>query len=77
MEVMLSAGVAKLRVLLIIALLCAATADSVVHAQRAMPGTPAVPIEPITGILEMFKTHDVVALSAGSHGNECAAVLKR
>ena len=29
-----------------------------------------MPIEPITGILEMFKTHDVVALSEGNHGNE-------
>jgi len=32
--------------------------------------SPAVPIDPITGILEMFKTHDVVALSEGNHGNE-------
>jgi hypothetical protein len=29
-----------------------------------------VPIDPITGILEMFNTHDLVALSEGNHGNE-------
>jgi hypothetical protein len=70
MEVRRPAAVAQLRVLLISALLSAAVADRVVHAQSAMAGTPAVPVEPITGILEMFKTHDVVALSEGSHGNE-------
>lgn len=58
------------RVLLIVALLCAAATDGLADAQRAIPGVPAVPIEPITGILEMFKTHDVVALAEGSHGNE-------
>lgn len=58
------------RVLLIVALLCAAATPGLADAQRAIPGIPAVPIEPITGILEMFKTHDVVALAEGSHGNE-------
>ena len=61
---------ATLRVLLIVALLCAAATDGLADAQRTVAGTPAVPIEPITGILEMFKTHDVVALGEGSHGNE-------
>ena len=32
--------------------------------------TPAVPIDPITGVLEAFKTHDVVAMGEGDHGNE-------
>lgn len=58
------------RVLLIVALLCAAATNGPADAQPAIPGNPAVPIDPITGILEMFKTHDVVALSEGSHGNE-------
>jgi hypothetical protein len=58
------------RVLLIVALLCAAATDGLADAQRAIPRIQAVPIEPITGILESFKTHDVVALSEGSHGNE-------
>ena len=58
------------RVLLIVALLSAAATHGLADAQRAIPGIPAVPIEPITGILEMFKTHDVVALAEGSHGNE-------
>ena len=58
------------RVLLIVALLCVAPTNGLADAQRAIPGIPAVPIEPITGILEMFKTHDVVALSEGNHGNE-------
>ena len=29
-----------------------------------------MPIEPITGILDMFKTHEIVALAEGNHGNE-------
>ena len=51
-------------------MLCTAAASGVAGAQRDIPGIPAVPIEPITGIVEMFKTHDVVALSEGNHGNE-------
>ena len=71
MEVTLSADLqTRVRVLLVVAVLCAAATDGLADAQRAIAGTPAVPIEPITGILEMFKTHDVVALSEGSHGNE-------
>ena len=58
------------RVLLIVALLCAAASECLADAQTAIPGSPAVPIVPITGIIEMFKTHDVVALAEGSHGNE-------
>lgn len=58
------------RVLLIGALLCAAATNSPAGTQSAVAGIPAVPIEPITGMLEMFKTHDVVALSEGNHGNE-------
>jgi hypothetical protein len=58
------------RMPLIVALLCVAPANGLADAQPAIPGTPAVPIEPIAGILEMFKTHDVVALSEGNHGNE-------
>ena len=58
------------RVLLIVAFLCAAATTGRADAQQAIAGTPAAPIDPITGILEMFKTHDVVALSEGNHGNE-------
>ena len=58
------------RVLLIVALLCAAAGNGLAGAQPASAGNPAVPIDPIAGILEMFKTHDVVALSEGNHGNE-------
>ena len=58
------------RVLLVVASLCAAASNGLAVAQRPTPGIPAVPLEPITGILEMFKTHDVVALAEGSHGNE-------
>lgn len=58
------------RVLLIVALLWAAATNGLTGAQGVTPPIPAVPIEPITGILEMFKTHDVVALSEGNHGNE-------
>ena len=51
-------------------MLCAAATNGLAGAQRDTPGTQAVAIEPVTGILDMFKTHDVVALSEGSHGNE-------
>ena len=57
------------RLLLLVALLNAAATDGLAGAQPT-PGIPAVPIDPITGILEMFQTHDVVALSEGNHGNE-------
>ena len=58
------------RVLFIVALLCVAATDGLADSQPVVPPHPAVPIEPITGILEMFQTHDVVALSEGNHGNE-------
>ena len=32
--------------------------------------TPAVPLEPITAILDAFRTHDIVALGEGRHNNE-------
>ena len=51
-------------------MLCTAATTGVAGAQTDIPGIPAVPIEPVTGIVEMFKTHDVVALSEGNHGNE-------
>jgi hypothetical protein len=57
------------RVLLVIALLCAAATGNA-DAQSSLPGTPALPIDPITGMLDAFKTHEVVALSEGNHGNE-------
>jgi hypothetical protein len=56
------------RVLFVVALVFAATTPGLVRAQQA--GTPAAPIDPITGILDAFKTHEVVALSEGNHGNE-------
>lgn len=31
---------------------------------------PAVPIDPVTGIIDAFKTHRIVALGEGDHGNE-------
>jgi hypothetical protein len=31
---------------------------------------PAVPLEPISAILDAFKTHQIVALGEGTHGNE-------
>jgi len=38
-------------------------------AQSVAP-RPAVPREPITAIIDTFKTHPLVALGEGSHGNE-------
>jgi hypothetical protein len=31
---------------------------------------PATPIDPVTGLLDAFKTHSVVALDEGDHGND-------
>lgn len=36
----------------------------------------ATPTDPITGILEAFKTHDVVALCDGGHGCEQAYAFR-
>jgi hypothetical protein len=38
--------------------------------------TTAIPIDPINGILEAFKTHSVVALCDGGHGCEQAYALR-
>jgi hypothetical protein len=38
-------------------------------AQTAVPLRPAVPLEPISAILEAFRTHAVVALGEGPHNN--------
>src|SRR5215475_4727989 len=38
---------------------------------------PAVPIDPISGILDAFRTHAVVALGEGDHGNEQIRVFFR
>jgi hypothetical protein len=37
-------------------------------AQEAAP--PATPMDPMTGILDAFRSHQVVALGEGTHGNE-------
>lgn len=34
------------------------------------PPRPAVPLEPISAILDALKTHRIVALGEGAHGNE-------
>jgi hypothetical protein len=40
-------------------------------------GTPrAVPVDPITGLLDAFETHQVVALGEGLHGNEQAHAFR-
>jgi hypothetical protein len=38
--------------------------------------SPAKPVDPIAGIVDAFKTHDVVALGEGNHGNEQGAVFR-
>jgi|GEM_PF-618048 len=39
--------------------------------------SPAQPLDPITAIVNAFKTHDVVALDEGNHGNEQGAALRK
>ena len=41
-----------------------------VVAQQSAPPRPAVPLEPIGAVLDAFKTHQIVALGEGDHGNE-------
>lgn len=45
---------------------------SVVQAQPTTSRTPATPVDPIGGIIDAFRTHGVVALGEGGHGNEQA-----
>ena len=40
------------------------------QASQPTPTRPAVPIDPIVGILDAFKSHSLVALGEGRHGNE-------
>jgi Tetratricopeptide repeat len=46
-----------------------AVGSSALAQQRASP-RPAVPVEPIGAIIDAFRSHPVVALGEGSHGNE-------
>jgi CubicO group peptidase (beta-lactamase class C family) len=39
--------------------------------------SPAQPLDPITAIVNAFKTHDVVALDEGNHGNEQGAAFRK
>lgn len=44
---------------------------------RTTQASPARPVDPITAIVDAFKTHDVVALGEGNHGNEQGADLRK
>jgi hypothetical protein len=37
---------------------------------------PSTPIDPVVGILEAFRTHTIVALGEGAHGNEQGAAFR-
>jgi hypothetical protein len=39
-------------------------------AKEELPSRPAVPVEPIAAILDAFRSHRIVALGEGRHGNE-------
>ena len=39
-------------------------------AQGQVDARPAVPLEPIAAIVDAFRSHDIVALDEGNHGNE-------
>jgi hypothetical protein len=40
------------------------------YAQQSTPPKPAVPVDPITAVVDGFRSYSVVALSEGAHGNE-------
>src|SRR5262245_15746209 len=50
-------------------LLLALVADSS-WAQQSASARQAVPVDPIPAILEAFRSHSIVALGEGIHGNE-------
>jgi hypothetical protein len=45
-------------------------------AQESVSARPAMPIDPVTAILEAFRSHDIVALDEGAHGNEQGHALR-
>jgi hypothetical protein len=53
-------------------ILVALATPPAVQAQVAVVRQPAVPVDAITGVLDAFRIHAVVALGEGSHGNEQA-----
>ena len=88
---MLSGDVAELRVLLIVASLCAAATEGVVRAQRVMPGTPPSAIthsrlspelcaNPVYLKMRLERLSEFATSGhdpAATFRAECAAVLKR
>jgi len=57
-----------LRLVLSVVLSVAAVIPS--QAQYTSPRQPAIPLEPVAAILAAFRSHSVVALGEGLHGNE-------
>jgi hypothetical protein len=47
-----------------------ASVAGLIHAQTGAPPRAATPVEPIAAILETFRSHRVVMLGEGAHGNE-------
>src|SRR5687767_3096985 len=39
-------------------------------AQELVDARPAVPLEPIAAVVDAFRSHSIVALDEGNHGNE-------
>src|SRR5947199_1473802 len=54
----------------VLALLLSATVTLVGLAAQTVSPQPAVPIEPIAAVIDAFRSHEVVALGEGDHGNE-------
>jgi hypothetical protein len=46
------------------------------YAQRSTSPKPAVPVDPISAIVDAFRSYSVVALSEGAHGNEQGLALR-
>jgi hypothetical protein len=58
------------------ALLAVTQIVSFSHADDAPSFKPAVPVDPIDGILNAFKIHDLVVLGEGAHNNEQAHAFR-
>ena len=62
------------RVASVLAVLTAAAAATLLAQEP--PRRPAVRLDPVAAILDAFKTHEVVALSEGPHGNTAAHAFR-
>ncbi|HEY7189691.1 MAG TPA: hypothetical protein VH436_24205 [Vicinamibacterales bacterium] len=66
-----------MRLALLLGLIAAVGAGSNLSGQaQPAPRAPAVPVDPVTAIVDAFRSHPIVALGEGAHGNEQAYAFR-